>query len=158
MSFLGCAAIAVPMGFSDGGLPAGLMISARHFDEATLFEVSKVYLQATCILFLGWHILHNPFITNFLLPGILQGKFGMRQGAMPFSCASLPAISENCTCRWLTRMSSSRTIECPRRCSLSAPTARPLCRLLLKLFAARATPHRRAGPQRRSLTRPYVSC
>ena len=35
----GTPAITVPMGFSGSGYPAGLMISARHFDEATLFEV-----------------------------------------------------------------------------------------------------------------------
>lgn len=43
----GTPAITVPMGFTQNGYPAGLMIGARHFDEATLFEAAYAYEQAT---------------------------------------------------------------------------------------------------------------
>ncbi len=46
----GIPAISVPCGVDDGGLPIGLMIGARHFDEVTLCRVAHAYEQAT-----EWH-------------------------------------------------------------------------------------------------------
>ena len=46
----GIPAISVPCGFDAGGLPIGLMIGARHFDEVTLCRVAHAYEQAT-----EWH-------------------------------------------------------------------------------------------------------
>ena len=46
----GIPAISVPCGVDPGGLPIGLMIGARHFDEATLCRVAHAYEQAT-----PWH-------------------------------------------------------------------------------------------------------
>jgi hypothetical protein len=46
----GIPAISVPCGFDADGLPIGLMIGARHFDEVTLCRVAHAYEQAT-----EWH-------------------------------------------------------------------------------------------------------
>ena len=43
----GIPAISVPCGFSSTGLPLGLMIGGRHFDEVTVLRVSHAYEQAT---------------------------------------------------------------------------------------------------------------
>ena len=51
----GIPAISVPCGFTGGGLPLGLMIGGRHFDEATLLRVAHAYEQAT-----GWHTRRPP--------------------------------------------------------------------------------------------------
>jgi aspartyl-tRNA(Asn)/glutamyl-tRNA(Gln) amidotransferase subunit A len=46
-SLAGVAGISVPCGFSKEGLPIGLQILARHFDEETLIKVAYNYEQAT---------------------------------------------------------------------------------------------------------------
>ena len=46
----GIPAISVPCGVDPQGLPIGLMIGARHFDEVTLCRVAHAYEQAT-----PWH-------------------------------------------------------------------------------------------------------
>ena len=43
-------AISLPCGFDDDGLPIGLMIGGRHFDEVTVCRVAHAYEQAT-----DWH-------------------------------------------------------------------------------------------------------
>lgn len=43
----GLPAISVPMGYTYGGLPAGLQILGRAFDEATLFRLAYGYEQGT---------------------------------------------------------------------------------------------------------------
>jgi Asp-tRNA(Asn)/Glu-tRNA(Gln) amidotransferase A subunit family amidase len=43
----GQPAITVPMGFTAGGLPLGLQLLARPFDEGTLFRLAYAYEQAT---------------------------------------------------------------------------------------------------------------
>jgi Asp-tRNA(Asn)/Glu-tRNA(Gln) amidotransferase A subunit family amidase len=43
----GQPAITVPMGFTDNGLPLGLQLLARPFDEAKLFQYAYAYEQAT---------------------------------------------------------------------------------------------------------------
>ncbi len=49
----GLPALSVPCGFSDAGLPIGMQIIGRAFDEATLFRVGQAYESAT-----GWHTRH----------------------------------------------------------------------------------------------------
>ena len=44
-------ALSVPCGFTPGGLPVGLQIAGRPFDEATVLRVGYAYEQAT-----GWHL------------------------------------------------------------------------------------------------------
>jgi len=46
----GVPALALPCGFSAAGLPLGLQIMGRHFDEATVYRVAAAYEQAT-----DWH-------------------------------------------------------------------------------------------------------
>jgi aspartyl-tRNA(Asn)/glutamyl-tRNA(Gln) amidotransferase subunit A len=41
--------VSIPCGFSDG-LPIGLQILGRHFDEATILRVAHAYQQVT-----DWH-------------------------------------------------------------------------------------------------------
>jgi aspartyl-tRNA(Asn)/glutamyl-tRNA(Gln) amidotransferase subunit A len=44
-------ALSVPCGFNHGGLPIGLQIAGRPFDEATVLRVGHAYEQAT-----SWHL------------------------------------------------------------------------------------------------------
>jgi aspartyl-tRNA(Asn)/glutamyl-tRNA(Gln) amidotransferase subunit A len=46
-SLAGVAGISVPCGFSSEGLPIGLQILAKHFDEETLIKVAYNFEQAT---------------------------------------------------------------------------------------------------------------
>jgi aspartyl-tRNA(Asn)/glutamyl-tRNA(Gln) amidotransferase subunit A len=48
-NLVGVPALVVPCGFSDG-MPVGLQIIARHFDEATMLRVGDAYQQVT-----DWH-------------------------------------------------------------------------------------------------------
>jgi aspartyl-tRNA(Asn)/glutamyl-tRNA(Gln) amidotransferase subunit A len=52
-SLAGVPAMSVPCGFSADGLPIGLQIAGRPFDEATVFRVAGAYEQAT-----PWHTMH----------------------------------------------------------------------------------------------------
>ena len=49
----GLPALSIPSGFSDAGLPIGMQIIGRAFDEATLFRVGQAYETAT-----EWHTQH----------------------------------------------------------------------------------------------------
>lgn len=49
----GLPAISVPCGFSERGLPVGLQIIGKAFDEATLFKVGQAYESAS-----DWHTMH----------------------------------------------------------------------------------------------------
>ena len=42
----GTPALSVPCGFTAGGLPIGLQIAGRAFDEATVLRVGHAYEQA----------------------------------------------------------------------------------------------------------------
>ncbi len=52
-NFTGFPAIQVPCGFDSDGLPVGLQIAGRPFDEATICQVAHAYEQAT-----PWHDKH----------------------------------------------------------------------------------------------------
>ena len=39
----GIPGISVPCGFSEDGLPIGLQIMGRHFNEAILFKIARLY-------------------------------------------------------------------------------------------------------------------
>jgi aspartyl-tRNA(Asn)/glutamyl-tRNA(Gln) amidotransferase subunit A len=43
----GTPAMSVPCGFSSGGLPIGMQIVGRPFDEWSVFKVAHAYEQAT---------------------------------------------------------------------------------------------------------------
>ena len=51
----GSPAISVPCGFTPAGLPIGLQIAGRHFDEATVQRVAHAYERAT-----PWHDRRPP--------------------------------------------------------------------------------------------------
>jgi aspartyl-tRNA(Asn)/glutamyl-tRNA(Gln) amidotransferase subunit A len=46
MNLAGVPGISVPCGLTKSGLPIGLQLVAKHFDEATLLNVAHTYLQA----------------------------------------------------------------------------------------------------------------
>ena len=50
ISMSGCPSLVVPVGFSEDGMPSGMQIVARHFDEQTAFQVGHAYQQVT-----DWH-------------------------------------------------------------------------------------------------------
>lgn len=54
-STFGLPALGVPMGFAPPGLPLGLQIMGRHFDEATVLRVGAGYEAAT-----PWHMRRPP--------------------------------------------------------------------------------------------------
>jgi aspartyl-tRNA(Asn)/glutamyl-tRNA(Gln) amidotransferase subunit A len=47
----GVPGLAFPVGFDASGLPVGMQLMGRHFDEATLFKMAHAYQQAT-----EWHL------------------------------------------------------------------------------------------------------
>jgi len=51
----GFPALSVPCGFTNAGLPVGLQIGGRPFDEATILRVGHAYEQAT-----AWHLQTPP--------------------------------------------------------------------------------------------------
>lgn len=51
----GLPAISTPCGFSSDGLPIGLQLQGRHFDEATLLDTAHRYQQAS-----DWHLRVPP--------------------------------------------------------------------------------------------------
>ena len=52
-NLIGAPAISVPCGFADTGLPIGLQLGARKFDETTLLRAAHAYEQSQ-----QWHNLH----------------------------------------------------------------------------------------------------
>jgi aspartyl-tRNA(Asn)/glutamyl-tRNA(Gln) amidotransferase subunit A len=46
----GVPGLAFPVGFDGQGLPVGMQLMGRHFDEPTLFKLAHAYQQAT-----DWH-------------------------------------------------------------------------------------------------------
>jgi aspartyl-tRNA(Asn)/glutamyl-tRNA(Gln) amidotransferase subunit A len=51
----GLPAISIPCGFSEGGLPIGMQVVGRPFDEPTVFKVADAYQQIT-----EWHLTIPP--------------------------------------------------------------------------------------------------
>ncbi|MGH2729430.1 MAG: amidase family protein, partial [Actinomycetota bacterium] len=45
--FNGCPSISVPAGFTEDGLPVGLMLSARPFNEPLLLQLAYAYQEET---------------------------------------------------------------------------------------------------------------
>ena len=47
----GVPGLAFPVGFDAAGLPVGMQLMGRHFNEAILFRLAHAYQQAT-----EWHL------------------------------------------------------------------------------------------------------
>lgn len=47
INLAGVPAISIPCGFTDAGLPIGLQIISKHFDEATIYRAAYAFEQAT---------------------------------------------------------------------------------------------------------------
>lgn len=47
VNLAGTPAISVPCGFSEAGLPIGLQVIGKHFDESTVYRVAHAFEQAT---------------------------------------------------------------------------------------------------------------
>jgi aspartyl-tRNA(Asn)/glutamyl-tRNA(Gln) amidotransferase subunit A len=54
-NLLGLCGVSIPCGFTDGGLPIGLMVYAKPFAEDMALRVAHAYEQAT-----DWHTRHPP--------------------------------------------------------------------------------------------------
>jgi aspartyl-tRNA(Asn)/glutamyl-tRNA(Gln) amidotransferase subunit A len=54
-SLAGVPALSVPCGFSSDGLPVGMQLAGRPFEEATVFRAAHAYEQAT-----DWHTRRPP--------------------------------------------------------------------------------------------------
>jgi aspartyl-tRNA(Asn)/glutamyl-tRNA(Gln) amidotransferase subunit A len=50
VNLAGLPAISLPCGFDSNGLPIGMQIIGKHFDEGTLFRIAHAYEQFT-----EWH-------------------------------------------------------------------------------------------------------
>ncbi len=59
LSLAGLCGVSVPCGFDQNGLPIGLQIMGRAFDEATVLRMAHAYEQAT-----EWHLQHPPLRAN----------------------------------------------------------------------------------------------
>ncbi|MGE0723799.1 MAG: amidase [Alphaproteobacteria bacterium] len=59
INYLGLPALGFPGGFSSNGLPIGLQLVGRPFDEATLFRVGHAYQRET-----RWHIRLPPTVAE----------------------------------------------------------------------------------------------
>ena len=55
LNLLGIPAISVPCGFTSSGLPIGLQLAGRWWDEATVLRAAHAYERAT-----EWHKRHPP--------------------------------------------------------------------------------------------------
>ncbi len=55
-NYAGLPAIAMPAGFSESGLPIGLQIMAKRFDEESVFRAAHAFESAT-----PWHTMRPPF-------------------------------------------------------------------------------------------------
>ena len=47
INYLGLPSLAIPAGFTDGGLPVGMQLIGRSFDEATLLRIGAAFQRAT---------------------------------------------------------------------------------------------------------------
>jgi Asp-tRNA(Asn)/Glu-tRNA(Gln) amidotransferase A subunit family amidase len=55
LNYPGVPALTVPCGFDPAGLPIGIQLAGRHWEEGTLLAVAHAYQQAT-----DWHRRRPP--------------------------------------------------------------------------------------------------
>lgn len=71
-SVSGAPALAIPCGFSMGGLPLGFQIIGRPWDEATLLRIGQAYQSAT-----AWHQQRPPLVAGATAPPIMDATHAM---------------------------------------------------------------------------------
>jgi aspartyl-tRNA(Asn)/glutamyl-tRNA(Gln) amidotransferase subunit A len=64
-SVTGAPALALPCGFSADGLPLGLQIAGRHFDDAAVLEIGHAYEKAT-----DWHLRRPALVPGATAPPV----------------------------------------------------------------------------------------
>ena len=47
INYLGLPSLSIPSGFTRGGLPVGLQLVGRSFDEATILRIGAAFQRAT---------------------------------------------------------------------------------------------------------------
>jgi aspartyl-tRNA(Asn)/glutamyl-tRNA(Gln) amidotransferase subunit A len=67
-SVTGAPALALPCGLSSAGLPLGLQIAGRHFDDTRVLEIGHAYEQAT-----GWWRRRPPLESGGVSPEVDEG-------------------------------------------------------------------------------------
>jgi len=65
----GIPAISLPCGFTQSGMPIGLMIAGPHFSEGKVLALAYAYQQAT-----SWHTKRPPLTAQTIVPPIVEGK------------------------------------------------------------------------------------
>ena len=63
----GIPAISVPCGFSNAGLPIGLMIAGPRFSEGRVLALAHAYEQAT-----EWHLRKPPLTADMKIPPVVR--------------------------------------------------------------------------------------
>jgi aspartyl-tRNA(Asn)/glutamyl-tRNA(Gln) amidotransferase subunit A len=64
-SVTGAPALALPCGFSSDGLPLGLQIAGRHFDDARVLDIGHAYERAA-----GWHTRRPQLVPGAAAPEV----------------------------------------------------------------------------------------
>lgn len=65
----GIPAISLPCGYTEGGLPIGLMIAGPHFSEGKVLALAYAYQQATT-----WHLKKPALSPSTPVPTIVEGE------------------------------------------------------------------------------------
>ncbi len=65
----GIPAISVPCGFTESGMPIGMMIAGPHFAEGKVLALAYAYQQAT-----QWHLKQPALTPSTPVPPIIEGK------------------------------------------------------------------------------------
>jgi aspartyl-tRNA(Asn)/glutamyl-tRNA(Gln) amidotransferase subunit A len=65
----GIPAISLPCGFTQSGMPIGMMIAGPHFSEGKVLALAYAYQQAT-----SWHTRRPPLTADTVVPPIIEGK------------------------------------------------------------------------------------
>ena len=65
----GIPAISVSCGFTDDGMPIGLMIAGPHFTEGKVLALAYAYQQAT-----DWHKKRPVLTASTPVPPLIEGK------------------------------------------------------------------------------------
>lgn len=60
---IGNPVVSIPMGFTNDGMPLGLQIAGRHFDEVTVFQAADAYQRET-----DWHRRVPPMVEAVARP------------------------------------------------------------------------------------------